>query len=393
MNKVIIVGGDHYNALGIVRCFGINGIKPYGILTTNSKKEKDNFCYSSKYWEQYWFALSDDEALEILKSYFSNEDVKPVLVPSSDGMALLIDLHLDELSEHFICPSINRKQGEIAKLMDKSHQVEWAKQLGIRTAKTWCVNLNVSLEHFYNEVFFPCIAKPVISSEGQKTDITKCENLDDLRKCMKEIQSKGYHRILVQEFLKKDYEAELFGCIGEHSDKIPYLFSKHVREWPPVGGSVSYHKFLKTPELISQAERLLRKIKEYGYVGNIDIELFVIKGELVLNEVNFRNSGDVYACFQHKVYYPYFSYLDMIGCDTSSLNVDYTTDKCAMNETTDFRHVLFGDLSLKEWLRYKRMCGDYAYYFKGDMKPAWKKYRYFLNKYFSSDYDKIPYTA
>lgn len=381
MNKVIIIGGDHYNALGMVRCFGINGLKPYGILTTYSKREKDNFCYSSKYWERYWFALNDEEALEILKKQFFKEDEKPVLVPSSDGMALQIDLHLNELSEHFICPSINGKQGEIAKLMDKSHQVEWANQLGIRTAKTWCVDLNGNLEDFYNEVVFPCIVKPVISSEGHKTDITKCEDLKALVKSLEEIKEKGYNRILVQEFLKKDYEAELFGCIGEHSDKIPYLFSKHVREWPPVGGSVSCHKFLKNPSLIEQAESLLRKIKDYGYVGNIDIELFVINGELVLNEVNFRNSGDVYACFQHKVYYPYFSYLDMIGADTSALNTEYSTDMYAMNETTDFRHVVYGNLSLREWMCYRKNCRDFAYFFKGDMKPVWKKYRYFLKKF------------
>lgn len=384
MNKVVIIGGDHYNALGIVRCFGINGIKPYGILTTTDKNKKKNFCYLSKYWEKYWLALSDEEALIILKQQFASEKEKPVLVPSSDGMALLIDLHLNELSEHFICPSIKGNQGEIAKLMDKSHQVEWAKQLGIKTAKTWCVELNANIDFLYNEVVFPCIVKPVISSEGHKTDITKCDDLDALRKCMKEIQEKGYHRILVQEFLQKDYEAELFGCIGEHSDRIPYLFSKHVREWPPVGGSVSCHQFLKEPELIDQAESLLRKIKNFGYVGNIDIELFVINGELVLNEVNYRNSGDVYACFQHKVYYPYFSYLDMIGADTTALNIEYSTDKYAMNETTDFRHVVYGNLSLKEWLFYWKNSGDYAYYFKGDMKPVWKKYRYFLKKFIFS---------
>jgi len=90
------------------------------------------------------------------------------------------------------------------------------------------------LDTFYQEVVFPCIAKPVISSEGHKTDITKCESVESQKILMTELQNKGYHRILVQEFLQKDYEAELFGCICEHTNRIPYLFSKHVREWPPV---------------------------------------------------------------------------------------------------------------------------------------------------------------
>ena len=37
MNKVIIIGGDHYNALGLARVFGVNGVKPYGLLISYSK--------------------------------------------------------------------------------------------------------------------------------------------------------------------------------------------------------------------------------------------------------------------------------------------------------------------------------------------------------------------
>ena len=380
MNKVIIIGGDHYNALGIVRSFGVNGIKPYGILTTTSKNKRDNFCYLSKYWQKTWFALSDSEAIDILLSEFRSEGEKPVLVPSSDGVAYEIDRRLDELKRYFITPSIKDKQGEIARLMDKKNQTEWAHQLGLKTAKTWCVELNEQLEAFYKDVVFPCIAKPVISSEGHKTDITKCESLESLKVLLKELHDKGYHRILVQEFLHKDYEAELFGCICEHTNRIPYLFSKHVREWPPVGGSVSCHQFLKDASLVKQAEHILRQIRDYGYRGNIDIELFVINGELVLNEVNFRNSGDVYACFGQNVHYPVFSYRDMIGEDTSKMNTEYTTDYYAMNEATDFRHVLYMGMKIREWVRYWKQSRDYAYWFSEDMRPVWRKYKYFLKK-------------
>ena len=197
-----------------------------------------------------------------------------------------------------------------------------------------------------------------------------------------ELSRKNYHRILIQEFLQKDYEAELFGCICENTNHIPYLFSKHVREWPPVGGSVSCHQFLKDRALVKQAEHFLRQIRDYGYRGNIDIELFVINGELVLNEVNFRNSGDVYACFSQNVHYPVFSYRDMIGEDTSQMNTEYTTKHYAMNEATDFRHVLYKGMKLSEWLKYWRKSKDYAYWFSGDMKPVLRKYMYFLKKMF-----------
>ena len=148
----------------------------------------------SRYWQKTWFALSDSEAIDILLREFRSEKEKPVLVPSSDGVAYEIDIRLNELKRYFITPSIKDKQGEIARLMDKKNQTEWAHQLGLKTAKTWCVELNEQLEAFYKEVVFPCIAKPVISSEGHKTDITKCESIESLKILLTKLHDKGFSR-------------------------------------------------------------------------------------------------------------------------------------------------------------------------------------------------------
>lgn len=39
MRKMIIIGSsNNFNELGLVRSFGVNGIKPYGIIICNGKK-------------------------------------------------------------------------------------------------------------------------------------------------------------------------------------------------------------------------------------------------------------------------------------------------------------------------------------------------------------------
>lgn len=379
MNKVIIFGGDHYNALGLVRVFGKNGIKPYGVLTINPQKEKASFASKSKYWEKVWLVHSEKEGLNIIKNFFCQEKKKPVIIPSSDGAEVIIDEHLDELKDIFIVPGINQIQGAVVDLMNKTNQIKWADELGLRTANSWelllsdteCVNLIKS---------YPCILKPVLSSEGQKADIVKCEDIDAARIAIQNLRNKGYKRILAQEFLDKEYEVELFGCISQNSKITPYLLSKHVREWPSVAGSVSCHEFIIDKKYKAEAERILQKIMDYGFNGNIDIELFMINGLFYLNEVNFRNSGDVYACFRNKLYYPLIWFLDSIGENISSMNMQYDNEKFAMNETTDFRHVIYGELSLSDWLYYKRKCGDYALWFKGDIKPALLRYKYFISQ-------------
>lgn len=376
MNKVIIIGGDHYNALGLVRCFGINGIKPDGILTEPNVSSR--FCNHSKFWNTVKYVTDENEAYQYLLTLPSCDE-KPVLVPSSDGAMLMIDAHNEELSKKFILPGFKNNPGMVAHLMNKYNQMKWANNLGIETAKTWMLNLN-DYKNLLSQFVYPCIVKPVISSEGHKSDIRKCDDEKSLISAIDWLKLNGYKRILVQEFLVKDYECELWGCIPQFSDKVPYLLSKHLREWPKIAGSVSCHEFIVEPAMKRQAEEILQKLKAGGYVGNVDIEILSIKGKLYLNEVNFRNSGDVYALFKDKVYYPYYSYLDMIGQDISGYNMEYTNDSYAMNETTDIRHALTGGISLFTWLKFLLNSEDKAYWFKGDMKPALYKYKYFVAK-------------
>ena len=386
MNKVIIIGGDHYNALGLARVFGVNGVKPYGLLISYSKHKRDNFCYASKYWKQTWFAFDEAEALQILMREFSGEQEKPVLVPSSDGAAIAIDERGAELCKYFLLPGFRSEYGKVARLMNKYTQYEWAVQSGLKIAQSLIVNFDGTEKKQIQYQKYPCIVKPVISAEGEKADIKKCHSEADLLKYFSSLSQKGYHRILVQEFLKKDYEAELFGAILQSTDKIPYLLSKHVREWPPIGGSVSYHEFIDDVILHSKAKALLSKIRNSGYVGNIDIELFIIGDDIYLNEVNFRNSGDVYACFAPAVFYPYYSYLDMVGAKINGFNFTHVKKTYAMNETTDFRHAIYGSLSVMAWFENFKKCSDYAIKFPGDMKPAYNRYLHYVKEFFIHSY-------
>ena len=104
---------------------------------------------------------------------FQNEKEKPVVIPYSDGAAEEIDLNLDRLKEHFLLPSIGGQQGKI-----------------------------------------PCIVKPVVSAEGEKSDIRKCDTETQTVAYLQELREKGYHRFLVQEYLIYDTEYLMVGSIS-----------------------------------------------------------------------------------------------------------------------------------------------------------------------------------
>ncbi|WP_028911844.1 ATP-grasp domain-containing protein [Prevotella sp. MA2016] len=367
-NKVIIIGINHFNTLGLIRSFGVNSIKPH-VIIVNPDNYK-NFCVKSKYVGGYHIVHSDEEALRILVENFHDEPCKPVLVPSSDGAVYMIDNNHDILESRYYLPHINHKNGEIARLMNKFNQALWAQELGIPTAKTFLINFDNG-EELYNRDFpMPCIVKPVLSHEGCKADIKRCDSREELLSYCEELKTKGYFRILLQEFLIKDYEMELFGAVLEREGVVPYILTKHVREWPVVGGSVCCHKFIIDESYHKQARIILKKIQDYGFVGNFDIEIINVAGKIYLNEINFRNSGDIYACFNNKLFYSYYSYLDMIGDDLPTMNMTYTENYYAMCEDRDFLWVKEGLIPFKEWYGYFRRTKDFAYLSWNDMRPC-----------------------
>ena len=370
MHQVIIIGGNHYNALGLARVFGINGIKPIGILVTSELCKNKNFCAYSKYWKDCVFVRDEAEALRLLvNNYVFSE--KAMIVPSSDSAELMIDNNIDILKENFIVPGINQKQSIVAGLMDKYQQYLWAKNNGFKIARTWEYRFENGINDLEDQVIFPCIVKPVLSSEGDKRDIKKIDCFNELKRYAKDLEYKGYTRILIQEYLKKDYEIELFGCIPYYSEKIPFLLSKHLREWPQIGGSVCCHEFIRDKSMYKSALQIMRQIQKAGYAGNIDIELFYIDGEIYLNEINFRNSGDIYSCISKNIHYPYYLYLDAIGETINDSNFEVKNMCYAMNEIQDFKYVRNRLMKVSQWFYYWRKSSDYAYLYKKDMMPFW----------------------
>ena len=47
-NKIVVVGADHHNTLGVVESFGLKGLKSYVVLYTS---RKDGYVLHSKYVE------------------------------------------------------------------------------------------------------------------------------------------------------------------------------------------------------------------------------------------------------------------------------------------------------------------------------------------------------
>ena len=375
-NKVILIGGNHHNGLGLARSFGVNGIKPYGVIVGEGAEH--GFVRKSKYWAKTWVIKSDDEIVEFLLNAFQNEKEKPVVIPYSDGAAEKIDLNLDRLKEHFLLPSIGGQQGKIAELMDKQKQVGFARTYGIPMAKSCVVDL--SDIRLPEDMIYPCIVKPVVSAEGEKSDIRKCDTETQTVVYLQELRQKGYHRFLVQEYLNYDTEYLMVGSISGQNQC--WVNSKKIRVWPVVGGSSSCLQVTNQKNVSDFFESVRYAFQQITYDGFYDVEVLQVNGKLYLNEVNWRNSGTIYSVLGSKVYYPVNWYYWKTKNQSPENFIQSCLDETVytIDESLDLRHVACGNITLKQWLRDKKKSKAFALWYTPDMRPAIAQYLHLLKE-------------
>ncbi len=374
--KVILIGGNHHNGLGLAREFGRHGIRPYGLIVGQDSKR--SFVRSSRYWEKTWYASTDVEAIETAVSLFDEETEKPVLIPWSDSAAEAIDLQLDSLSKQFILPSINNQQGEIARLMDKLAQTHFASEHGLKMLPSEIIDLTTDVMGI--GIDMPVILKPVTSVEGKKSDMLICKNSDDLKSAVKVLREKSFSRILAQYYMPEREEYVLTGAISKL--RSSFSVARRIRQWPPNFGTGSFSDFATSVSVTEFCTEVLNVLSDIGYSGPIDFELFgAASGELYVNEINWRSSGRNFVSLYTGVPSTFMWYCDVIGREFEAPLIN-TKNGYSMNEATDPKHVISRRISLLQWMKDVRRTNSFAVWAPDDPAPAFWRYLQMASKAF-----------
>lgn len=363
-NEIIAIGGNHHNLLGVVRTLGEKGIKS-NIIVTNENKYA--FVIKSKYVKKYKIIKeNEDEILEALNEY-KNLDKKPILIPTSDYAEYTIDKNLDELSKYFIVPNIDNTQGKVITLMNKFNQSILFDKYNLKTPKTEILNLKQEKD---NKIGYPFILKPIISANGEKADIRICKNEEEFNKAKEELRCKKYKDILIQEFLDNVEECDLIGyCFG----KDVYLPGIVVKErvYPPKKGTISYGKVIGFDKENHELFKLYSMLKDINYNGLIDIDLFKVKNEYYINEINFRNSGNAYIYSSQNINLAYMWVCESLDKEISMNNIN--EEFYFIDEYLERSQLLNKNITIKEWFEAKRKASCYFVKNKKDIAPLiWK---------------------
>lgn len=366
-NKAIVIGGNHYNTLGVIRSLGEMEVPIYSILTS----KKGGYVSKSKYIIQSWEVDNSEGAIiNVLMNNFINEERKPVIIPTSDFTMKVIDSNLNTLKTKYIVPNVNGIEGRVTQLMNKQVMNELAFECGLTVPKSWKVVLGSEDIFIPNEIIFPCIVKPLSSIDGQKSDIVICKNKLELKDKLFKLKT-DYDKVLIQEYIvgKDEKMIEMIGCTTINNNELimPAIIEK-VREYPLTAGSTSYAKAVRNSKYID-SDKIYILMKKIQFNGIFDMEFKYANKKTYFIEINFRNGAPGYALSKAGVNIPYLWYLDAVGSDITELKKKINKNFNFMMETRDIRHVLNGDIKLITWIKDLIKTKAFLFINSKDMKP------------------------
>lgn len=313
-NKIIVIGPDHYNTLWLVRSLGMAGMEPTVIIHSSNNK---SFVSKSRYCDDYIIIKNKERILQYLIDLKIEE--KAILFTTSDVLAELLDKNYNILSIKYIIQCCNSRQGDLSYWMDKNNMLMKASDCGLTIPKSY--SLSTKEKNDLPAINFPCLIKPELSAEASKDNFRLCTNMQELDTAIQEVKN-NCSKILVQEYIKAEYEYLLYGVSTDSEICIPGGLRKiHTCSSTNNLGMMSFACLSEVkPSQIDSFDKIKNFIRSIGYKGLFSVEFIITKDKAYFIEVNLRNDGTCYVTTQAGINMPAIWAYSCMGKDSSELS-------------------------------------------------------------------------
>lgn len=360
--KVVIIGHSYTSRLGIIRSVAqigseitvivMTGFKHDG-KTVNDKKPID--CYSKYVSNVYYCLRTDKERLiQILLDCCTDSQQKVVLIPDSDDTVVAIDNHQEQLKEFFLFPHILHQPGKIEYWMDKNHQKELARNVGLNVADLQhVIEIKDGQYTIPSNLNYPCFSKPLATMNGGKGGMRRCNNALELADALDFIiiQYKIKDvRVLIEDYKEIEEEYALLGFSDGKAVCVPAILkflsvSKHNKGIARQGVVMPIDGF----------EELVDKFRQYvltiGFVGVFDIDFYRSNDIFYFCEINLRFGGSGYAVTKMGVNLPAMMVKYLTGNNTCNMNRSISGSAVYANERMCMDDWYHGYITRKEYHR------------------------------------------
>lgn len=358
-NKVIIWAADDYNALGLLRQLGENGVDVFYLISgARGYASQSRYCTSSK------TVSSKEEGRDFLLNHFADEPVKPIIITSGDGISVFMDQNRDSLGKYFILPTTS-VAGMHEKYTDKNNMTRLAEKLGFLCPQSRFVKYDSSLDG----VIYPCIIKPSHQTPGHHNEFKYkiCRDEEALKKTLSIVRPES--EFILQQYVEKDCDALVYG--GRMRDGETLIAGAYLRDRMTANGESSHGKITSTlPESIS-AELIDNFLSEIDYYGLFSFEYAMKGGIAYFLEVNLRNDGTSHFFYQAGANLPLAYAYSCAGLDYSDISTKVSSERMYIDELFDFENVISGNVKYKKWYSELKEADVFKFYDLKDIEP-WK---------------------
>lgn len=359
-NKVIVIGGNHHNTLGLIRSLGRKGVNS-SLILHNPPEMKNAYVLKSKYLSDYDIVVDEGTMLQALRKRMTDE--KKVVVCTSDFAASVIDRNYNALRMSFCLPGC-REQGLLTRLMNKRTMQEMAQQCGLETPFSVDINNNHELP---DNIPYPCIVKPAASIEGVKADIGVFNSRVGLVKHLANCKAQLLH---IEQFIEKSMEYQLIGCsLNDGNDIIVPGRSRIITQPVCTNTGFLHYEHLDGTEPIEACKRFLQKAH---YNGLFSMEFLRDgQGKDFFMEINFRNDGNSICVTEAGVNLPYIWYKLNTDTGFSIANVNTAIkEKYVMPEFNEIGLWYTQQISFVRMIRELRQADCFMEFTPDDPSPT-----------------------
>lgn len=317
---VVVLSRNYSTGISVIRSLGAAGYT-VDLVASAFREGRSQVAACSRYVRNSVEVVSkkvkdgdDAELLDELLKYKGMCDEKPVLFPTDDYTASIMDQNREKLKSIFIMPEIvGGGEGTMTEHMGKIKQSELARKVGLPVPKEWSISLRGDRVVIPEDMVYPCFCKPMESITGYKREMAKCEDETELLSHLNRLRRIYADRsVLVQEFLEIDNEIDIGGVCLDQEIIIPAIIKKtNVAQYEK--GVTLAGKVYPLEELGQLQETVTAMLREFHYFGMFDMELNIVGDKIYFNEVNLRSGGPNFSYFMSGVNLPALFVKEALG--------------------------------------------------------------------------------
>lgn len=357
--KVVIIGHSYSSRLSLIRAVAQIGCEVAVVVMRQPKDEnstpvKPIDCYS-KYVSRVYYCVrrERDSLVSFLLEKCVDPNQKVVLIPDGDDVVATIDNNKDKLKAHFLFPHIAKEPSSMEYWMEKTHQKQLAKEIGLNVTNATIVEIKDGQYNIPSDLPYPVFPKPLATMNGGKGGMRRCDNPKELSEALDFIINFRTRdtKVLIEDYKEIDTEYALLGFSDGKEVIIPGVL-QFLKVSKKNMGIALQGKVIPVNGMEDLLEKFKQLVLAIGFVGVFDVDFYKSEGKYYFCELNLRYGGSGYAITKMGVNLPAMMVRHFYGESIETMNKTFAGEAVYVNERMCLDDWDYGYISYKEYRKY-----------------------------------------